>query len=167
MKSKATSFQRIEYYIGIDPDVSKNGFSVVSSSGCVVDVGCLPFAELIDYIVLFAMSHSNVLVCIEGGWLHRTNWHTSGASIAMAARIGNAAGRNHQTGILLNEVLTYRGIRTKVVKPLRKYWRGTDRKITHQEIAKITRIERKATNQEERDALLLAWVCAGLPLRIT
>ena len=166
MKSKATSFQRIEYYIGIDPDVSKNGFAVVSSSGCVVDVGCLPFAELVDYIVLFTMSHSNVLVCIEGGWLNRTNWHTSGASIAMAARIGNAAGRNHQTGILLNEMLVYRGIRTKVIKPLRKYWSGQDRKITHQEIAKITRIKRKATNQEERDALLLAWVCAGLPLRI-
>ena len=167
MKSKATSFQHIEYYIGIDPDVSKNGFAVVSSSGCVVDVGCLPFAELVDYIVLFAMSHSNVLVCIEGGWLNRTNWHTNGASIAMAARIGNAAGRNHQTGILLNEVLVYRGIRTKVVKPLRKYWSGQDRKITHQEIAKITHLKRKATNQEERDALLLAWVYAGLPLRIT
>ena len=166
MKSKATSFQHIEYYIGIDPDVSKNGFAVVSSSGCVVDVGCLPFAELVDYIVLFAMSHSNVLVCIEGGWLNRTNWHTNGASIAMAARIGNAAGRNHQTGILLNEVLVYRGIRTKVVKPLRKYWSGQDRKITHQEIAKITHINRKTTNQEERDALLLAWVYAGLPLRI-
>lgn len=155
------------YYIGIDPDVDKSGFAVVSSAGNVIDIGCLPFAEMIDYVVLFAMSHSDVLVCIEGGWLNRTNWHTNGASIAMAARIGNAAGRNHQTGILLNEMLAYRGVHTKVIKPLRKCWSGRDRKITHQEIAEFTHIKRKITNQEERDALLLAWVSAGLPIRIT
>lgn len=155
------------YYIGIDPDVDKSGYAVISHSGNVERLGCLHFAELIDFVSLFAQSHENVVVCIEAGWLNHTNWHIAHANIATAARIGNATGRNHQTGILLCEMLTHIGIDTRQVKPLRKCWQGHDRKITHNEIASFANIGRNTTNQEERDALLLAWVSAGLPIRIS
>ena len=49
--------------------------------------------------------------------------------------------------------------------PLRKIWKGKDGKITDEEIkAFMPIIER--TNQEERDAALLAWNEAGFPMKI-
>ena len=44
-------------------------------------------------------------------------------------------------------------------------WQGKDGKITQQEIASFTGITGR-NNQEERDAALLAWVYAGLPIKI-
>jgi hypothetical protein len=46
-------------------------------------------------------------------------------------------------------------------------WRGKDRKITQEELAAIVGQELPRTNQEGRDAALLAWVMAGLPLKLS
>jgi hypothetical protein len=48
---------------------------------------------------------------------------------------------------------------------LRKIWKGTDGKITQDELEQITGIKGK-TNQDGRDAALLAWVFAELPIQI-
>ena len=59
------------------------------------------------------------------------------------------------------------GVDVKLIKPLRKIWHGRDKKITHDELCQITKmINVRRTNQEERDAALLAWEHAGLPIRI-
>ena len=43
-------------------------------------------------------------------------------------------------------------------------WNSKDGKITHEELAKFTGITQR-TNQEGRDAALLAWTFAGLPVK--
>jgi hypothetical protein len=57
------------------------------------------------------------------------------------------------------------GIPVTTVKPLKKTWRGKDGKITREELAYFTRITGR-NNQEERDVALIAWVWAGLPVKM-
>jgi hypothetical protein len=51
---------------------------------------------------------------------------------------------------------------------LKKCWKGKDGKITQDEIAYFVSAGEKMPrmNQDQRDALLLAWVCAGYPVRV-
>lgn len=49
--------------------------------------------------------------------------------------------------------------------PLKKHWKGKEGKITHEELAYFTGIK-KRTNQDARDAALLAWNFAGFPIRM-
>lgn len=44
-------------------------------------------------------------------------------------------------------------------------WQGKDGKITAEELQHITGYDRR-TNQDARDAALLAWVYGGLPLKM-
>jgi hypothetical protein len=62
------------------------------------------------------------------------------------------------------EMLTYRGINVVQVAPLRKIWGGKDYKITHDELVDVVGPV-DHTNQEGRDAALIAWVNAGLPVK--
>jgi hypothetical protein len=63
-------------------------------------------------------------------------------------------------------MLNYYGIEVIEKEPLRKIWKGPDGKITHTEITAITGWDKKRSNQEERDAMLLAWDRSGLPIVI-
>ena len=51
------------------------------------------------------------------------------------------------------------------VKPLKKIWQGRDRKITAEELEQVTG-KMIRTNQEGRDAALLAWTHADLPVQL-
>jgi hypothetical protein len=68
-------------------------------------------------------------------------------------------------------MLDHHNIQYFVREPLIKRWKGQDGKITHEELrevladAKIA-FDRKRSNQEERDALLLACVLADFEYRI-
>jgi hypothetical protein len=57
------------------------------------------------------------------------------------------------------------GLHVTLRRPLTKCWHGKDRKITQAELEAITGTAGR-TNQEMRDAALLAWVEAGLPIRV-
>ena len=72
---------------------------------------------------------------------------------------------NHQTGILLSEMAKSYEMDVRIVKPLVKRWKGRDGKITHEELSKFVEVGAR-TNQDERNAVLLAWVYAGQPIRI-
>lgn len=155
-------------YIGIDPDAKKNGVAVVESTTRLAEKNCLTFAATVAYLKrMYETTEQTgyaLEVVIEAGWLNRSNWHTHG-NAKMAAAIGRSTGMNHQTGILLAEMCASLGIPYRLQKPLRKCWKGKDGKITHAELKAFTQIEGR-TNQEERDALLLAWTAAGLPIRL-
>ena len=150
-------------YIGIDPDVEKNGVALVERKTKKIEVTTLTFSELMDYISFIKRvserDSCTYMVVIEAGWhLHR------GFSIAKAAEVGRATGRNHQTGILIAEMCEYLGVPYVLRKPLRKVWQGKDGKITAKELSVFTGL-RGRTNQEGRDAALLAWCEAGLPIK--
>lgn len=152
--------------IGIDPDVKKSGVGVVSRERKDVEVFSRSFPELLEYLKM-AATHTSVVVVVEASWKISTNWHTGrGDSIRTAARKGKDAGRCHEVGRKIVECAQFYGLEVVEKLPLKKIWKGKDGKITDEEIKAFMPIQGR-TNQEERDAALLAWDYAGLPIRIT
>lgn len=160
-----------KFVVGIDPDNQKSGVACISVPSRNIKLFKYGFPKLIDELQLIKKYKDElcfkVEIIIEGGWLNKSNWHVQGKymSAQKAAAIGRNAGMNHQTGILIAEYCEYLGLDYKVVKPLKKCWKGRDGKITQEEaeyfMGKLPRI-----NQDLRDALLLAWVYAGLPVKV-
>jgi hypothetical protein len=156
--------------IAIDPDVDKSGFAILLPQTRVLEVGTKTFPELMTALQNAkqnATAQNKTLVAVvEAGWLNSSNWHVKDASGAKkAAKIGNNTGRNHEVGRKIIEMSRSYGIETIEQRPLVKIWKGKDRKITHKELAAFTGMMGK-TNQESRDAALIAWVYAGLPIKI-
>lgn len=154
-------------YIGIDPDIERNGVAVVDSVSRSVQLYSMAFAELTVWLQQFVGSMKKTVIVIEASWLVSHNWHFRMTdNRRKVASLGHAVGRNHQTGILLQECAERMGLDVRLRKPLRKCWQGKDGKITHKELVAVTGITCSRSNQEERDAALLAWVDAGLPIII-
>ncbi len=169
--------KKYDVVIGIDPDVDKSGIAYVEPESRKLEATCLTFAELLDYLreageVLTERGKSFVVV-VEAGWLNKAHWHVGKrGSAARAAAIGNHTGRNHEVGRKIVEMCRHYGIEVVEQPPLRKMWKGRDGKITHEELQHLAIITDKTnhitdkTNQEARDAALIAWEYAGLPIRI-
>ena len=162
---------KLNYTIGIDPDVKKNGVAIVERETKHLECAAMTFAETLDYLQWVAKRASeakaSVKVYVEAGWMNRTNWHLKkwdnrGQVVAK----GVSQGRNEQVSRLLGEMCQAYGLRWQFLKPLRKVWGGRDRKITHDELCAVTGLMYGRTNQEMRDAALIAWVSAGLPVRL-
>jgi hypothetical protein len=159
-----------DYIIAIDPDVHKSGVACLRPSTRQLEATSLTFPLLLDYLQheqkARAESNETLTVVVEAGWLNKSNWHLqSGDGRRISAAKGNSAGRNHETGKKIIEMCRHCGIDVIEQRPLRKCWKGKDGKITAEEIAYFTGLTGK-TNQESRDAALLAWHHAGLPIKI-
>ena len=158
------------HIVAIDPDVDKSGVAFLHLPSRELHCEARTFPELIDDLhatkqATDALGES-LTVVVEAGWLNRSNWHVqAGDSRRKAAAIGRAAGRNHEVGRKIVEMARHMGIETVEQRPLQKCWRGTGRKITHEELAAFTGYTAR-TSQDMRDAALLAWVYAGLPIRL-
>ena len=158
------------HIIAIDPDVDRSGVAFLHLPSRELHCEAKTFPELIDDLhatkqATDALGES-LTVVVEAGWLNRSNWHTHARdSHRKAAAIGRAAGRNHEVGRKIVEMARHMGIETVEQRPLQKCWRGPDGKITAAELAQFTGYTRR-TSQDMRDAALLAWVYAGLPIRI-
>lgn len=166
----------LNWIIGIDPDVDKNGVAFLDCSTKKLKIMTYKFADTIDYLRRVKreaeVSSSHFFVVIEAGWLNKTHWHiTPRDTKQSAAAKGNHVGRNHETGRKLAEMCEYFSIPYRLQKPLAlksggmHIWNSKDGKITHEELASFTGITQR-TNQEGRDAALIAWVYAGLPIRV-
>lgn len=145
--------------IAIDPDVEKSGVAVLDIESRSLELYSLPFPDLIDFIYNFP-DKDVVRIAVEAGWLNKTNWH-SAPSMAAAANIGNRTGRNHETGRKIVEMCEHKGFSVSLIKPLGKRWKGPNGKITHNELKSVLNgrkivLNRKRTNQDERDSILIA-----------
>lgn len=159
--------KRYDIIIGIDPDVDQNGVAFLDVASKLLEIRTLSFPDTLDYLQVYAHYHDNVLVIIEAGWLNQSNWHlVCRDNRAKAAAKGNAVGRNHEVGRKLAEMCEHWNIPYRLVKPLKKIWQGKDKKITATELTTITGYKGR-TSQEGRDAALLSWVAAKLPIRIS
>ena len=164
------TMKKYDVVIGIDPDVDKSGVAYLMVEARVIELVNLTFADLLDYLretrdVLTKEGRFFVVV-VEASWLNKAHWHVGkGGSAARSALIGNHTGRNHEVGRKIVEMCRHYGIEVVEQPPLRKIWKGRDGKITHEELQHFTGITDK-TNQETRDAALLAWEYAGLSIRI-
>lgn len=158
----------VRWVIGIDPDVDNSGLAVIDAVGReVVEATSIPFWAVIDTIEAMTIGRPEFVVVIEGGWLNKGNWHLPPrCSGAMAAAIGRSTGRNHQTGILLEQGCRSRGWSVVVIEPLplkmkkSNIWQSASGKISAEEILGLTGWN-APTNQEARDAILLAWHWSG------
>ncbi len=156
--------------IAIDPDIEKSGVAELNPKTRALEVANLSFPKLLDYLQFMkkysGSNHTSLVVIVEAGWLNKSNWHLrSRDNLRAASAKGKATGRNFETGRKIIEMCNHYGIPVIEQKPLNKIWKGKDRKITHDELASFTGITCR-TNQDGRDAALLAWVFANLPINI-
>ena len=159
----------MKYYntiIGIDPDIELSGVARLDVTERKSWAETLPFPMLIEYIKsVHRQQQGKVTVVVEASWHQTHNWHqTRFDRPGVAAKKGYDEGRNHETGRKIVETLQYYGIEVEEQPPLRKIWSGPDRKITHAEMTSICKWDKRRSNQEERDAMLLAWNRSDLPI---
>lgn len=157
--------------IGIDPDCEKSGVTELHVKSRLVNITTLSFPLLVDYLRVLKEEFvdrqgETIVVVIEAGWMNESNWHATHSSPAAAAKIGQNTGRNHEVARKIAEMARHIGLETDEVKPLRKCWKGKDGKITQEELSKIVGGIDKRLNQDARDSCLLAWLYAGLPIRL-
>ena len=163
--------KKADFVIGIDPDVDRNGCALLNVEARKMIVNMLPFPKLIDFIA--EQNHDiqsigkRLIVVIEAGWMNKSNFHirTRHGKQGIAS-LGVDQGRNEQVSRLIGEFMEHYAIPYLFKRPLLKCWLGKDRKITKEEIERITGQSLGRINQEGRDAALIAWEHAGLPIRI-
>lgn len=160
---------KYDYIIAVDPDVDASGVATLWVAERKMETAKLPFPYLCDFLhdqqARAKRERITMCVVIEAGWVNKTNWHVTGRNARTAAAIGKQTGRNHEVGRLLVEMAKHYGCNVIEQPPLKKCWRGKDGKITADELQAFTGVMGR-TNQDQRDACLLAWVTADLPIRI-
>lgn len=164
---------KYDFIIGIDPDVDKSGFALLDvASRSMMAVDAFDFAHIaIKELPLIAekvkTSGKNIAVVVEASWMISGNWHlTHKGRKEYAAATGYKVGCNHQVGKLIVEMCKAYGIPVVEHIPLHKCWSGKDGKITHYELTQFCPVDKTRTNQEMRDAALLAWCFADFPIRL-
>lgn len=147
--------------IAIDPDVKKSGVAHLDKQNKTINSQTLPFPQLIEYLTKAKQTHNTQLtIIVEAGWLNaKSNFH--GGYGAVGQRIAKNVGANHQVGKNIIEWCQYIGLNVIPKRPLRKIWKGTNKKITAQELNQLLQQQNlpqlpKRTNQDQRDAILLA-----------
>lgn len=169
--------QHYDIIIGIDPDVDKNGICLLMTGSKSVTLHCFPFPETIEDVRLLhydtldiadhktALRNFEMIVIVEAGWLNdKSNFRNSPGK--SGERIAKNVGANHQVGKLILEMCRFYDIPCMEIAPLRKTWKGKDGKITHEEISYFIPDFPKQSNQETRDACLLAWNYANFPIKV-
>lgn len=159
---------RYDNIIAIDPDKDKSGVAFLKPATRQLELSNLTFPDLLDYLQFCKSKHQetgeSLIVVVEAGWMvNKSNFHE--AQGHRAEKIAKDVGANHETGRKILEMCKHYGIESVGHHPLVKCWKGKDRKITHEELASFTGIMGR-TNQETRDAALLAWSFANLPIRL-
>lgn len=161
--------------IGIDPDIKKNGVAVLEKNRRTLEVYTLTFPETLEkvkeeYERVKGVEGYPFMVYVEAGWLNKGNWHVTESRngkwspTAWAAAVGKGDGECSAVSKKLLECFEYYGIPATPMKPLRKCWKGKDRKITHEELLRelsVYKVQHKMgwrSNQEIRDATLLALI---------
>lgn len=159
--------ERPDFIIGIDPDVERSGIAVLDvRSGEFDSVTSRNFFEALECLRRYAQVKSPVVVVIEDSD-KSVNWHyNSKDKPGIIAAKGRSVGMCHATTRHLKECAEAMGLTVVMQPPLRKLWSGPDGKITHEEAGAFMRGLPQRTNQEARDAALLAWCAAELPIQV-
>ena len=168
--------QEYDKIIGIDPDCGRSGVAVLDMGTLGMQVHTMAFPELVQYLNCLAadgVEGMRILVVVEASWRTETNWHgRRGDGYRVAAKKGYSVGRNHETGRKISEMAQSYGLEVDEKSPLRKCWKGKDGKITHGELVSLLdgsgvwHSLGGRSNQEERDAALLALDASGITMRI-
>lgn len=169
--------------IGIDPDTKASGWAVIDLSERTVHLETLPFMDILALLTEWRRevddhyldeSYSYRFV-VEDIWTVAHNWHVSARDNRQTiSKKGYHIGRCSMVGQLIYEAIGAHFFPRIAQPPLRKVWRGADGKITHPELLELCEkhdlilppSKLKQTNQEERDALLLALHHIATPIKL-
>ena len=159
---------KFDNVIAIDPDKVKSGVACLKPSTRQMELSNFSFPLLLEYLQYAKRKseelNESLVVVVEAGWMNaKSCFHA--AQGKQAEKIAKDVGANHETGRKIIEMCEHYGINVVAKAPLAKCWKGKDKKITHEELASFTGIMGR-TNQDARDAALLAWTFAGLPIKI-
>ena len=162
--------KKTDNIIAIDPDVGKSGVAFLHTSTKQLEVSSFTIDQLLDYFEYIKeqqkKTNESVVIVVEASWNTTHNHHLSSKhTLQSASKTGYNIGRNHQQGMVICEISKKMGFEVVEQPPLRKYWKGVNGKITHEELSYFTGLTGR-TNQEERDAALIAWNYANFPIRI-
>jgi hypothetical protein len=135
-------------FIGIDPDVKKNGVAVWYQKPKRLELSNLKFFDVFDLIRLLKI-RNQIIVIIDAGWLNKSNFHVTGTNKNVNGKIGERVGANHETGRKIAEMCIYLGVEHQLHRP-------TTSKVNKEMFEKITGYKDR-TNQENRDAGLLVY----------
>lgn len=159
--------------IAIDPDVDGSGVAVLAPQTKTLLLRNLTLPMLVDFFNVATTSYKkenlSYVVVVEASYLIPANWHLSwNDSKNRAAAKGKLVGRNHEVGRQIVEFCKHLDIPYEEKLPLTKCWAGKDGKITQQELDMLLDAMgfppiAGRTNQEKRDAALLALDRSGLP----
>lgn len=154
------------HIVGIDPDSKASGVATLDLEKRELLLSTQPFYSLTDMLQdIKVLKGRKTLVVIENAYSTSHNWHYSpNDTRGTIAKKGYSVGLCAQTYHLLKSYLQMNGIDFIEQLPLTKIWRGGGGKITHEELVghcKRNRVtlhpsSEKRSNQEERDAALLA-----------
>ena len=157
------------HIIGIDPDSKASGCAILDLATRELTLSTQPFFLLTELLDDFRTSETmlkrKALVVLENAYNTTHNWHYSPKDTrGTIAKKGYSIGLCAQTYNLLLSYTKERGLDFIEQSPLVKLWRGTDRKITHEELVAYCKrncitlhaANQRRSNQEERDAALLA-----------
>lgn len=164
--SLVSKAKKSDVVIGIDPDCDKNGYALIDKTKGTLTLATYTFGELIEELLRRAKEYDMLrrkwVIVIEGGWLTGTaNDHYFGTNIRIAAKVAQKVGRNHETGRKICEICAMFKLPYEIKEPLRKVWgKQHNDKISADEFNALTGYT-KRTNQEVRDAALIAWTAAG------
>jgi len=145
-------------YIGIDPDIDKNGFAVWDSKlKHFQEISDYRFFDMLKCIECYVDKGHDVKVVVEAGWLNKkSNFHGRiNQSKQVGEKIAKSVGANHQVGKFVIEYCKLKKIDCLALKPLSKKWgeKGNE-KINAEEFKKISGWSGQ-TNPEKRDAAML------------
>jgi hypothetical protein len=135
-------------FIGVDPDVAKNGVGFWYKDRKKLELETLTFFELFDCLKNLKI-RNQIIVIIDAGWLNKTNFHVLGTNKRVNGKIGEHVGANHEVGKKIAEMCDYLGLEYRLNKPRSK-------KVDKETFEKITGYT-GITNQEKRDAGMLVF----------
>lgn len=162
------------WILGIDPDVNKSGVCLLDTqTRRFVSVGVMTFHELVNlfynHLPEMGYTRDDLKIVVEDSWTGCSHIFKSSHAYneRKNASMGYDVGRCHQVGRMILEIGTDAGLNIMAKPALRKRWSDARHnfKCTQEEIAYFVEGWPERSNQEERDAALLAWDESGLPVR--
>ena len=160
--------------IAIDPDIGKSGLAHLNTRTKTLVLCDVTLPQMVDFFrdrkKVYDEEQISFVVVVEASYLISANWHLDWQdSRNRAAAKGKQVGRNHEIGRQIVEFCKYLDIPYEEKRPLTKCWAGKDGKITSEELRQLVEgmgitASYKQTNQEKRDAALLALDRSGFPL---
>lgn len=179
--NRAKDMEKHPLLIGIDPDTQASGWACLDLSTRTLHLETIPFFDIVRLLdewkseveEKYLDEEYSYRFVLEDVWSTSANWHLSRLdSRQVIAKKGYSVGRCAMLGELLRDCITDHGFPLICQHPLAKIWGGRDRKITHESFVIQCKIHRitlddkhlKRTNQEERDAGLLAMYHLGTPI---